>query len=449
MKSLSKVVWSEGMYLAPHHFQRQGRFFESILQFASRAAWYANYGVSGFQPDTDALRNGSASIIHARGLFPDGLPFSIPESDIIPTPLAVADRLQPTHDSAIVCLAIPPYRTSAGNCTLDHVNAATTRFTGEQRVVPDETSGADERAIVIGRKNLFLALESELPPDAVFLRLARILRSGAGSFLYDPEYIPSCIQIGASDSLLLRLRRLIDILEEKSASLSRSGRDSRTGASLASGEIASFWLLHAVNSALPLLRHMWTSRALHPDRLFFEMSRLGGALCTFSLTSDARSLPLYDHDDLTTCFSALDTFIRDHLEIVIPTNCISIPLHAAGDYLWTAEISDSRVIGPSEWILAIRSPVGDAELITRVPQLVKVCSAKFVVELVKRALPGLPLTHLSVPPPAISARVETKYFSISKTGPCWDHLVQTRQIGVYVPGDFPKPEMELLVILNR
>jgi type VI secretion system protein ImpJ len=53
-----------------------------------------------------------------------------------------------------------------------------------------------------------------------------------------------------------------------------------------------------------------------------------------------------------------------------------------------------------------------------------------------------------VPPPAISARVETQYFGISRNGPCWDHMVKTREVGVYVPGEFPEPEVEILVVLE-
>ena len=34
MKQLSKVVWSEGMHLAPHHFQLQSRYFEDSIRFA-------------------------------------------------------------------------------------------------------------------------------------------------------------------------------------------------------------------------------------------------------------------------------------------------------------------------------------------------------------------------------------------------------------------------------
>ncbi len=140
--------------------------------------------------------------------------------------------------------------------------------------------------------------------------------------------------------------------------------------------------------------------------------------------------------------------IRAHLETIVPTNCLSIPLHPAGEYFWEGEITDQRCLGRSRWVLAVARDIGEAELMARAPQLVKVCTPPFVRELVKRALPGLALTHLPVPPPAISARVETQYFGISRSGPCWDHMVQTRQIGVYVPGEFPNPEVEIFVVLD-
>jgi type VI secretion system protein ImpJ len=71
-----------------------------------------------------------------------------------------------------------------------------------------------------------------------------------------------------------------------------------------------------------------------------------------------------------------------------------------------------------------------------------------VPQLVRRALPGLPLTHLSAPPPAVSPKVETQYFNIGKSGPCWDHIQQTNAVGVYLPGEFPDSEVELLVVID-
>jgi type VI secretion system protein ImpJ len=83
-----------------------------------------------------------------------------------------------------------------------------------------------------------------------------------------------------------------------------------------------------------------------------------------------------------------------------------------------------------------------------VSSLVKVCSSAFVPELVKRALPGFTLTHLATPPSAVPTRPDTQYFTVSKGGPCWDHIVKTRQVGVYVPGDLPEPQVELLIVVE-
>jgi type VI secretion system protein ImpJ len=134
--------------------------------------------------------------------------------------------------------------------------------------------------------------------------------------------------------------------------------------------------------------------------------------------------------------------------MLAPSNCISIALKPAAKYFHQGAINDSRCMGRSRWILGISSPMGEANLITATSQLVKVCSAKFVGELVKRALPGLTLTHLSVPPSAISPKVTSQYFAITKSGPCWDHIVETKDAGIYIPGDIPNAEVELLVVLE-
>jgi type VI secretion system protein ImpJ len=49
----------------------------------------------------------------------------------------------------------------------------------------------------------------------------------------------------------------------------------------------------------------------------------------------------------------------------------------------------------------------------------------------------------------IAARVESHYFSIQRTGPCWEHIVQTRQVGVYVPAEIPTPQLSLIVLLDE
>ncbi len=445
MKLLSRVVWSEGMHLGPHHFQVQSRYFEDSIQFATSSLWFASYGLAGLELDADALYNGAVSLLHARGILPDGLPFNMPECDDLPQPRVIADLIPPTRDSVIVLLGIPPLRPNGLNCTIGAGNGDA-RYASQARVLHDEISGVDERSVQMGRKNLRLLLDIEPAGDLVTIPIARVVRDGAGHFAYDPGFVPPVVQIGASSRLLQLLQQMVEILNEKGAALGRDAGNSRSDFS--TREIASFWLLHAVNSALAPLRHLLIAKRGHPEELFVELSRLAGALCTFSLDSLPRDLPVYDHQNLTDCFNQLDRHIRAHLETVLPTNCITIPLVAAGDCFYEGKVTDARCLGNSRWVLAIRARMPDAELMTQTPQLVKVCTPVFVRELVNRALPGMPLTHLPIPPPAISTRVETQYFGISRTGPCWNHMLQTRQIGVYVPSAFPDPELQVLVVLD-
>jgi type VI secretion system protein ImpJ len=446
-KLAPNVVWSEGMHIGPHHFQMQSRHFEDSIRFTASSLWFAPYGIAGVQLDSEALQNDTVVLLHARGILPDGLPFNMPETDALPGPRSITEVFPPARDAAVLLLGIPERKPRGFNCALGDTwegPPVDSRYVADRRVVPDENTGSDERPIQIARKNLRLLLDCESSEGLVTLPLARIVRNGSGHFAFDPEFVPPVLQVHASERLMLLAHRLIEILDEKAAAI---GYRASGGAEFAPRDIANFWLLHAVNSAAASLRHLAAKRG-HAEELFVELSRLAGALCTFKLGSHPRSLPLYDHRNLTACFAALDRHIREHLEITVPTNCLSIPLQPSGGCYYDGEISDDRCLGRSRWVLAVRSPMGEAEVMVMTPRLVKICSSQFVRELVKRALPGLALTHLSAPPAAISPSVEKQYFGISRAGPCWEHILQTRRVGVYVPGDIPNPEVEILVVLE-
>lgn len=450
MKQLSKIVWSEGMYLAPHHFQAQNRYFEDSVQFALTSLWRDAYGLISCEFNQDAIRNGTVALVHAVGVFPDGLPFDMPECDPLPVPRNIRDSFSPVAEELTICLAIPRQVAGGPNCTLAPNGRVSTRYSGSSTTLADDNSGQDEKPITLGRKNIALVLASEQRDDLLMLPIARVLRDGAGHFVYDTNFVPPCLKLSASPTLLRLAQRLVEILEDKSAAVLGS-KDRNRGqfqAGISSGQVAQFWFLHTLHSHLAPLRHLLLTKHAHPEELYREMLRLGGALCTFGLDSHPRTLPVYDHEHAESCFSAVDDHIRRHLEIVLPSKALTIPLSSTQRYFYEGDIKDPRCLGPSRWILGVQAKMGEADLIAKVPQLVKLCSSRFVPELVKRAVPGLPLTHIPVPPSAMAARVESQYFAVSKTGPCWEHILQTKRVGVYVPGDLPKAELELTVILE-
>ncbi|HXB72183.1 MAG TPA: type VI secretion system baseplate subunit TssK [Candidatus Acidoferrales bacterium] len=445
MKFLSRVVWAEGMYLGPQQFQAQNRYFEESLHFASTTLNYRPYGLIGCNLDAEALSNGTVSLIHARGLFADGLAFHMPESDPLPPAREIGGLFPPTRENLTVRLAIPARQAEGVNCAFPD-SVADSRYLAEMRSFIDESTGTDERPVQVGRKRFRLLLDTEPQEGFVSLAIARIVRDGSGHYIYDPIFIPACVQVSASERLLLILRQLLEIMEQKSATLSGGAEGKSTEYS--ARDLASFWLLHSVNSAAAVIRHLWTSKRGHPEEVFLELSRLAGALCTFTLDSHPRSLPVYDHENLTGCFEALERHIRTHLEIILPVKCLQISLQQTANYFYEGEVTDARCLGRARWVFGIHSEAGEVELIRRTPQLVKICSSKFVGELVKRALAGLELTHLEMPPLAVQAKMETQYFGIDRSGPFWDSIKQTRRVGIYVPGELPNPELELLVVLD-
>jgi type VI secretion system protein ImpJ len=452
MKQLSHVVWNEGMHLAQHHFQAQSRFFEDTVQFALASLFYKPYGLAACELDAEALQNDAVSLVHARGVMPDGLPFDIPSSDSAVAPLSIRDLFSPTSDSHLVLLSIPAYRPDqanfASNGAATHADRAV-RYTAQSVVVRDDVSGRDERPLTIGRKNFHLTLDTGADTNdgaSVTLPIARVRRDGAGHFVYDTDYIPPTLHIGASPRLMSLMHRLVEILDAKADSLGRGRRGSSDD--FAQREVASFWLLHAIHASAPTLRHYTQAKHVHPERLFVELARLGGALCTFSLDAHPRTLPSYDHDHPEACFGALDRHIRAHLDVAAPPRRSAIPLTAKGQWLYAGAVQDPRSFGQSRWVLGVRSSLPGHELAARFPTIAKVCSSKFVLELVKRAFPGLTLTHLPYPPASISPRSDMQYFDVERVGGCWDTIVATHEVGVYVPDSLPDIELELSIIIE-
>jgi type VI secretion system protein ImpJ len=448
MKFLSRVVWSEGMYLSPHHFQTQSRYFEDSMSFLTTSLWREPWGLLHAELDAKAIRNGTASLLHASGIFPDGLAFELPNSDPAP-PIRNLLEVFPTTEAVLpIYLTVPARKDNGFDCDLAAAPDGS-RFSRMQRVLRDETNGIDEREIDLGQKNIRLMTEAELTPEVLSIPIAHVLRDGRGHLVCDEEFIPPCLRLSASEQLLLLVRRLIEAIGEKSAIVSRSAhRQGRFEAGTGALDVANYWFLHALHNALPPLQHLATTTHAHPEDVYVELSRLAGALCTFAVDSDPRQLPAYDHRDPGPAFRALDAHIRRHLEIVVPSNTVTLAFQPAEPYMHGADVTDERCLRRSRWVLGIRSDLGESDLLKQVPRLVKVCSLKFVPELVKRALPGMTLTHLPVPPTAIRAEADMQYFAIDTSGPCWEHILQTRKVGIYIPGEISRPEFDLTIIVE-
>ena len=462
LKALSPVVWSEGMHLAQHHFQAQSRYVVSSTAFAMAAVRPHPYGLIHCELDEEALVNGSVALVGARGVMPDGMPFDF-SLETLPDPLSIRDRFSPTRGGQVVALTLPTFRTSGANCALDSDSPGDFRYGVVARSYVDETSGQDEKRIELARKNFRLALDPEPSDDLAVLPLARVVRAGSGSFSYDPAFVPPCLHIGGSSRLKALLRRFIEILDQRARSLREvRGRPADGLSEYASREILGFWLSHSVRSSLAVVRHLYESSGSSPEDVYLELSRLAGALCTFSMELNPEAIPLYDHDDLGKTFSDLESFIRRGLEVVLPKGAGRIALipvlkqqHAANlqpeergvaQFVHSGAVTDSRAFGrQAVWFLGVRSNLPAAEASRLVPTLVKFASERLALWLAGKAHPGMPLEHVATPPAEISPRADTQYFKITKAEKYWETIVKEGRVGAYAPAALAGAEIDVLV----
>lgn len=457
MKNLRRVVWSKGMFLTPQQFQTQDAFFSEDLQFRFASSLYANWGVTELSINQAALANDQFSVVRCSGVLPDGLTFEFPDTDAAPPGRSVREHFDSHQDSLDVYLSIPEERSGGKNIT--HIPAASleeaasaviTRYSAENVNIADANTGDDEKIVQVGRKNFRILFGDEVLDGSTALRIARIVRDETAQLALDPEFIAPCLSAHSSEYLVGLVRRQIELLRNKRAALAGGRRQKGLDlADFSTSDVANFWLLHTVNSYAPELHHIWKKRKSHPEPLFVAMLRLAGALSTFILDKPVPELPDYDHDNLGPCFTALDNHIRNLLETVIPSKCISVPLRpTAHKHTWTGSITDDQYFRDSQFFLAMSAKIGISELIDKTPKLVKIASPDDISQIVKWALPGIGLQHTPAPPSAIAFRLDNQYFSLDQKNAIWEGVQRSRSISLFVPGEITDAKIELLIVLK-
>ena len=91
MSAHNKVIWSEGLFLQPQHFQQQDRYFERYVETRCQALIPHSWGFTEIELERDLLSIGKFGLRRAAGVFPDGTPFRMPDDEPLPAPLDIGD----------------------------------------------------------------------------------------------------------------------------------------------------------------------------------------------------------------------------------------------------------------------------------------------------------------------------------------------------------------------
>lgn len=443
-----KILWGEGLFLRPQHFQQQDAYHEWRLAQMSRLLHPYAWGVRHIKVDLDALQTGLLRLLELQVVLPDGELFNAPAEDELPPPVALSSLTQDGAGEALFHLALAPVRSSGTNMasTADEADTAVRYFRSPIQSA-DAFTDAVAAELVVLRKSARLLPDNAPRAHLVTLPLVRLRKTSTGGFELDGRFMPPSLSIQSSPALFLNLRRLLDVLQAKVDALYGMHREpSKNIIEFRSGDVASFWLLHTASAAFAGLSHLSRHAALHPERLFEKLLELAGALMTFSKSFTLADLPAYDHGNPGPGFTRLDQIVRELLETVISTRYFAITLNETQPSFHLGRLDAEQITPQTQLYLGVSATMAPAELVEVVPQRFKIGAPDDVEKLVLSAMPGVRLVHAPQVPAAVPVRPGSYYFSLEPRGMLYERMLQAHALTVYAPSGLQDLRLELVAV---
>lgn len=436
MISSAKILWGEGLFLRPQHFQRQDAYHEGRLAQTARALHPYGWGVRRLALDAGALAGGLLQLRAVDVILPDGDLYTAPSVDELPPPVALSSL--PAEPAGVVFhLALAPMRPGSGGNFVRQGDGAQAgaRFVQREESAADWFTEAVEAPLSTLQRRAWLLPDSEPREHLVTLPLLRLRRQGTGDFVLDEQFVAPALSLEAAPALGQRLKCLLNVLQAKVDALYGLHREpSRHVIEFRSGDIASFWLLHTCSAAFAGLSHLAGHPALHPERLYARLLELAGALMTFSRSYRLADLPAYEHAAPEACFFRLDQVVRELLETVISTRCFSLALESVRPSYFQARLDSEKIDSRTRFFLGVQADVPATELVQLIPQRLKLGAPDDVEKLVLSATHGVCLAHAPQVPAAVPVRPGALYFAVEPRGPLYERMLQSHALGLYVPG---------------
>ena len=444
MSSRNRVIWREGLFIKPQHFQQQQRHSDYVLHARLSALSDYFYGLQSLAINEDYLGFGRIALVGATGILPDGTVFNIPNDDVLPTPLEVTDASVANQK---VYLALP--LSVSGVNEVNQGGQVATRLQAHRHDVRDlHSEGGDVVSLEVGRVSLRLMLEREDRSAYASLAIARILdKRPDGGLVLDPNFMPCSISVSAIPTLKRFLGESAGLVAERARSLSqRIAAPGQQGVA----DVAEFMMLQLLNRAQPQLSHLARLGTLHPERLHESLVQLCGELMTF--TDESRlppEFPAYRHDDQQVSFEPVMLALRQALSTVLSPRAVSIQLRKHQYGVMVAMVNESELMKSADFVLAVRARMPQEQLRKQLLQQTKVASSDKIRELISLQLPGIPLLPLPVAPRQLPYHAGYSYFQLDRQSPAWQMLAVSNTLAFHIAGDFPELDMQLWAIRSQ
>lgn len=445
MNKAEKVVWTEGMFLRPHHFQQAESYQQSALRNWGLTQRPYLWGFLDYEIDEAMLRQGKVALSSASGLLPDGTFFSFRDARNGPPPLAIPDN----HGNELVVLALPARRNGREEVIFSESADSLARYvTFEQEVDDFNALSVGGAAVQFGKLRLRLMLESELSAEWTAMATLRITEKRSDNQVrLDENFIPPMLNCVAHIKLYEYLSGMHGLLQQRSQEI---GQRLQQPGRFNSADMVDFMLLALVNHHVGHVSHLKDLPLLHPEQLFSTWLAFATELATYTPQRFPDSeLPTYDHHDLAFCFGKLMLMLRQGLSQVMEENAVQLMLTERSHGLNVATVTETSMVREFGFVLAVRANVPGEALQTHFPAQMKIAPVTKIRDLVQLQLPGMVLRPLPVAPPQIPWHTGYSYFELEKGSELWQEMEKSGTFALHLAGDFPGLKMEFWAIRNH
>jgi len=438
---VKQVVWKEGSFISPQHFQQQALHFKSYMQnYAGTQGYSGHYGLSDITVNTDLLKIGKIAVTFCNGLFPDGHYFLLDEEIIIDVP---EDAVKKT-----VYISIP--LALKGAPAYGEKNTEATRYLCQTITSYNNTSAqSDSVELEVAKDNVCLSIGKTDMAGYVSFPIARILETReTGEVVFDSSFIPACIHFQASIYLFDKVKMLQSLLQIRAKEVHKRiavGQESKSEQTL----YKDFLWLQTLNRWLPWSDWVEQDMQYSTHQIYRDLTTLSAELS--GLTPELpHAFPKLNYDDLYSVFSPIFMKLRSQLSMVLQDSVIEFKwddqLFEKRRLLRTI-INDPDNMSKRRFVMSIESSLSNDEIAQSIPQSATLAGNSNIVELVRNAMSGIELMHLMVAPNELKPKSTATYFEVNTQNNLWqDMLKKGETLNMHIDNRIPDLKVTLFAL---
>ncbi|MBU0992509.1 MAG: type VI secretion system baseplate subunit TssK [Proteobacteria bacterium] len=454
------LFWHQGLFLQPQHFQLENSYFQSLLTPYHKFIQPFLWGVAHLEIQKTALNNFSFTVIKGECLFSD-MTYAVSPGNAIIETRSFENAWVESDKPLTVYLGLRKLNPTGDNVTtlpnFDNLSDTITRFASREE--PEDVRDMYKGGVTAQIKHMsyvikiFFETEIDQLGNYDLIPVARIERNGDEILLSD-KFAPPCLTLESNDNLHKLIMEIRDQVASKSNRLEAYKRERGIHTSeFGARDMVYLLALRSLNRYVPLLFHITETKNIHPWHVYASLRQLIGELSTFSDQVNVNGeeadgtplLPVYQHKNLWSCFSKALSLITRLLDSITSGPDHILKLEYDETY-YTTEISPKIFEGQNRFYIVITTETNQETVINAIDSVVKVSSRESLPLIIARALPGIKLTHIQIPPQELPRRANSIYFQVDHHSEKWQQVQKNGNLAMYWDSAMEDLAIELMVV---